>query len=245
MENNRRNFLKKSALLGLAGLAANLVSEEKLNTLTGIVRESNDGGKFSLPALPYAHDALEPFIDAQTMQIHHGKHHQAYVDKLNAALVNYKGDQTFEGLFSKASKIDVALRNNGGGHYNHSLFWQFMKANPKGEANLPVGKLADTIIADFNTFEIFKKEFSEKSLKIFGSGWCWLIEQKGKLKIITTPNQDNPLMDCATEKGKPLLCLDVWEHAYYLKYQNKRADYISAWWNVINWQQCENQFISE
>lgn len=245
MENERRNFLKKSALFGLAGLASNLISEEKLNALDNLAAKSNDGGKYSLPALPYAYNALEPFIDEETMKIHHDKHHQAYVDKLNKALETYQGDSTFEGLFSQASKLDVALRNNGGGHYNHSLFWQLMKANPKGEVNLPIGKLGDAIIAEFNTFDIFKKEFSEKSTKIFGSGWCWLIEQKGKLKITTTPNQDNPLMDCVTDKGKPILCLDVWEHAYYLKYQNKRADYISGWWNVVNWQQAENQYISE
>lgn len=242
MDNKRRDFLKKSALLGLAGLAANLVGEEKLNALENF---TGDGGKYSLPKLPYAYNALEPFIDEQTMQLHHTKHHQAYVDKLNKALETYTGDSKFEGLFSQASKIDAALRKNGGGHYNHSLFWQLMKPNPNGETNLPTGKLGDAIIAEFNTFEIFQKEFTEKATKIFGSGWCWLIEtDKGKLKITTSPNQDNPLMDCATDKGKPILCLDVWEHAYYLKYQNKRADYISGWWKVVNWQQAENQFIS-
>lgn len=242
MDNKRRDFLKKSALLGLAGLATNLVGEEKINALNKL---TSDGGKYSLPKLPYAYNALEPFIDEQTMQIHHTKHHQAYVDKLNKALETYNGDQSFEGLFSKASKIDPALRNNGGGHYNHSLFWQLMKANPTGEANLPAGKLENAIIAEFNTFEIFKKEFTEKATKVFGSGWCWLIEAKGKLKIVTTSNQDNPLMDCVSEKGKPILCLDVWEHAYYLKYQNKRADYIAGWWNVINWQQAESQYTAE
>jgi Fe-Mn family superoxide dismutase len=242
MDNKRRDFLKKSALLGLAGLATNLVGEEKLNALNNF---SNDGGKYSLPKLPYAYNALEPYIDEQTMTLHHTKHHQAYVDKLNKALEAYSGDQKLEALFAQASKIDPALRNNGGGHYNHSMFWQLMKANPKAEANLPTGKLMDAIINEFNTFDIFKKEFADKSTKVFGSGWCWLIDQKGKLKITTTPNQDNPLMDCVTDKGKPILCLDVWEHAYYLKYQNKRADYISGWWNVVNWQQAEHQFVSE
>lgn len=242
MDNKRRDFLKKSALLGLAGLATNLVGEEKLNALNNF---SNDGGKYTLPKLPYAYNALEPFIDEQTMTLHHTKHHQAYVDKLNKALETYSGDQKLEALFAQASKIDPALRNNGGGHYNHSMFWQLMKANPKAEANLPAGKLMDAIISEFNTFDIFKKEFAEKSMKVFGSGWCWLIDQKGKLKISTTPNQDNPLMDCAADKGKPILCLDVWEHAYYLKYQNKRADYISGWWNVVNWQQAEHQLVSE
>jgi Fe-Mn family superoxide dismutase len=245
MDNKRRDFLKKSALLGLAGLAGNLIGEEKLNALEDIASKTGDGGKYTLPALPYDYNALEPFIDAQTMQLHHDKHHQAYVDKLNAALNNYKGDQSWNGIFSQASKIDPAIRNNGGGHYNHSMFWQLMKANPKGEPNLPQVKLEQAIKSNFKSFDDFKKEFSEKAVKIFGSGWCWLIEQDGKLKITTTPNQDNPLMDCATDKGKPVLALDVWEHAYYLKYQNKRADYISAWWNVINWQQAENQYISK
>jgi superoxide dismutase, Fe-Mn family len=254
MDDKRRDFLKKSALLGLAGLAGNLVGENKLSALNDLAAKAGDGGKYSLPQLPYDYNALEPFIDAPTMQLHHGKHHQTYVDKLNAALNNYKGDQTWNGIFSQASKIDPAIRNNGGGHYNHSLFWQLMKANPKGEPNLPQGKLAEAITADFKTFDDLKKEFSEKAAKIFGSGWCWLILQdarpddpagRGKLKITTTPNQDNPLMDCAAEKGKPILALDVWEHAYYLKYQNKRADYISAWWNVINWQQAENQLTSK
>src|ERR1051325_4427465 len=140
MDNKRRDFLRKSALLGLAGIAGNLVSKDQLNALDDLALRAGDGRKFTLPALPYDYNALEPFIDAQTMQIHHDKHHQAYVDKLNAALTNYKGDQTWNGIFSQASKIDVAIRNNGGGHYNHSLFWQLMKANPKGEANLAQGK---------------------------------------------------------------------------------------------------------
>jgi superoxide dismutase, Fe-Mn family len=244
MDNKRRDFLKKSALLGLAGLAGDLIGENKLSVLDDLAK-AGDGGKFSLPALPYEYNALEPFIDGQTMQIHHGKHHQAYVDKLNAALTNYKGDQSWNGIFSQVSKLEPAIRNNGGGHYNHSLFWQLMKANPKGEPNLPKGKLAEAINADFRSFEEFKKEFSEKAAKIFGSGWCWLILQDGKLKITTTANQDNPLMDCAADKGKPVLALDVWEHAYYLKYQNKRVDYISAWWNVVNWQQAEDQLVSK
>jgi superoxide dismutase, Fe-Mn family len=244
MNNDRRDFLKKSTLLGLAGLAGKLVSEEKLEVLNEIAK-AGEAGKFSLPALPYPHNALEPFIDKQTMELHHGKHHQAYVDKLNAALESYKGDMSWTGLFSQVSKLDPAIRNNGGGHYNHSLFWQLMKANPEGKPNLPVGKLAEAINKDFKSFEEFKKEFSEKATKIFGSGWCWLIDQNGKLKIITTPNQDNPLMDLCAEKGKPILALDVWEHAYYLKYQNKRADYISSWLAIVNWEEAENQLVSK
>ncbi len=259
MENDRRDFLKKSGLLGLAGVANTLLSNEKLELMENFANKINDGGKFSLPALPYAYNALEPFIDAQTMEIHHTKHHQAYVDKLNKALETYKGDQTWSGLFSQISKLDVAIRNNGGGHYNHSLFWQLMKATPiaigaDSKPNLPTGKLAEDITSNFKSFDDFKKEFSEKATKIFGSGWCWLIVQdarpdepfgRGKLKITTTANQDNPLMDVASEKGKPVLALDVWEHAYYLKYQNKRADYITNWWNIVNWEQAETQFLAK
>lgn len=243
MSDNRRDFLKKSALLGLAGLAGNLIGKEKLNTIDSLAEISADGGKYTLPTLPYKYNALEPFIDAQTMEIHHTKHHQAYVDKLNKALESYKGDTSFAGLFLNASTLDPAIRNNGGGHYNHSLFWQLMQANPSGKKITPDGKIAELINRDFQSFENFQKEFTEKAMKVFGSGWCWLIETlprsdspaKGVLKIITTANQDNPLMDVATEKGRPLLALDVWEHAYYLKYQNKRIDYINNWWNVVNW----------
>ncbi len=249
MENDRRDFLKKSALLGLVGLTANLIGKDKLNAIEDLTQKINDGGKFTLPALPYAYNALEPFIDAQTMEIHHSKHHQAYVDKLNKALENYKGDTTWTGLFSQASKLDASIRNNGGGHFNHSLFWQLLKANPTGSVNLPSGKLMEAIVKNFKSFDDFKKEFSEKATKIFGSGWCWLIVQSSApgdqsgipaLKIMTTANQDNPLMDVATENGKPILALDVWEHAYYLKYQNKRADYINNWWNIVNWQTADN-----
>lgn len=244
---DRRDFLKKSAFLGLAGLATKLVSEEKLNVIEELGSKSADGGKYTLPALPYAYDALEPFIDKQTMELHHGKHHQAYVDKLNAELdkADHKileSPYTFENIFKVASKVQPALRNNAGGHYNHMLFWQMMKANPEGKPNIPEFQLADAINRDFKSFDEFKKEFGEKALKIFGSGWCWLIEQNGKLKITTTPNQDNPLMDVAADKGRPVLGLDVWEHAYYLKYQNKRIDYINNWWNVVNWQNANTQF---
>lgn len=233
MSDSRRDFLKKSTLLGLAGIAGNIIGEEKLKTLDQIAWMNE--GEATLPALPYAYNALEPFIDAQTMEIHHSKHHKAYVDKLNAALTSYKGDKNLVSLFAQISKLDVSIRNNGGGYYNHSLFWNLMQPNKEGKKIMAEGKIAEAITKDFQSFENFQKEFTDKASKIFGSGWCWLIEQEGKLKITTTPNQDNPLMDIASEKGKPLLALDVWEHAYYLKYQNKRADYISNWWNVVNW----------
>jgi len=234
MSDSRRDFFKKSALLGLAGLAGNLVSEEKLKTIEEIA-SFGSFTEITLPELPYAYDALEPFIDKQTMEIHHKKHHQAYIDKLNIALKGFKNEMSITGLFSEISKSDSAIRNNGGGHYNHSLFWQLMKANPTGIKLVPEGKIAESINRDFQSFENFQKEFTEKATKNFGSGWCWLIEQNGKLIITTTSNQDNPLMDVVAEKGKPLLALDIWEHAYYLKYQNKRADYINNWWNVVNW----------
>jgi Fe-Mn family superoxide dismutase len=234
MSDSRRDFFKKSALLGLAGLAGNLVSEEKLKTIEEIA-SLGSFTEITLPELPYAYDALEPFIDKQTMEIHHKKHHQAYIDKLNIALKGFKNEMSITGLFSEISKSDSAIRNNGGGHYNHSLFWQLMKANPTGIKLVPEGKISESINRDFQSFENFQKEFTEKATKNFGSGWCWLIEQNGKLIITTTANQDNPLMDLVAEKGKPLLALDIWEHAYYLKYQNKRADYINNWWNVVNW----------
>ena len=244
---DRRDFFKKIGLLSLTGIATKLVSNEQLNALEMIANEGMQNTPFTLPALPYAYNALEPVIDEQTMKIHHTKHHQAYVDKLNKALENTGGKFVLEEAFKTISKADAAIRNNGGGHYNHSLFWQLMKPTPtnvsaNSKENKPVGKLSESIIKDFKSFDDFKKEFSERSAKIFGSGWCWLIEQEGKLKITTTPNQDNPLMDVTSEKGKPILALDVWEHAYYLKYQNKRADYIANWWNIVNWEKAEELF---
>jgi len=226
-------------LLSLGGLAAKAISSEKLQELEKLSGENFIQGSFTLPALPYAYDALEPFIDKQTMEIHHGKHHQAYVDKLNEFISGRKN------LYSSDIEIvckDIsndalpALRNNGGGHYNHSLFWSLMKENKDGKPNVPTGKIADAINASFTSFEEFKKQFAEAGMKRFGSGWAWLIVEKGKLKICSTPNQDNPSMKLAEVKGKPVLTLDVWEHAYYLKYQNKRVEYINNWWNVVNWE---------
>jgi Fe-Mn family superoxide dismutase len=244
---DRRDFLKKSALLGFGSLAGSLIGRDKIETIEQLLMRNFDGAKFTLPALPYAYDALEPWIDKQTMEIHHNKHHQAYVDKLNAELE--KADPkilsapfTFENIFNVAGKVSPGLKNNAGGHYNHSLFWQLMRSNPEGKQNLPEGKLSEAINRDFKTFDDFKKEFTEKSSKLFGSGWCWLIQQNGKLKVVTTANQDNPAMNIDVEKGKIILGLDVWEHAYYLKYQNKRADYINNWWNVVNWKKAEELF---
>jgi Fe-Mn family superoxide dismutase len=189
---------------------------------------------FSLPALPYAYDALEPHIDARTMEIHYTKHHQAYVNNLNAAiekapeLQGKSLDDLMRGINSVPEAVRAAVRNNGGGHWNHSMFWELMGANKGGE---PKGKLADAIKSAFGDFSKFKEQFAAAGTGRFGSGWAWLINDGGKLSITSTPNQDNPLMDGKTA----ILGLDVWEHAYYLKYQNKRPDYIAAWWNVVNW----------
>ena len=195
---------------------------------------------FTLPALPYAPDALEPHIDAQTMQIHHGKHHQAYVDNLNKAIAGTEHEnKTLEQLVAAAGKISPAVRNNGGGHWNHSFFWEILKKDGGGA---PSGKLADAINASFGTFDAFKEKLNNAGMTRFGSGWAWLIAKDGKLEVSSTPNQDNPLMDVAEVKGTPILGVDVWEHAYYLKYQNKRADYLNAFWNVVNWKKVEEHF---
>lgn len=190
---------------------------------------------FQLPDLPYAHDALEPYIDKMTMEIHHGKHHGAYVTNLNKGIEGTDwASKPIDEILASISKLPVAVRNNGGGHYNHSLFWKWMK--PKG-GGTPVGDLATAINENFGSFEKFKEQFTSAGMGRFGSGWAWLIKQHDKLVISSTPNQDNPLMDIAEVRGVPILGLDVWEHAYYLKYQNRRADYIDAWWNVVNWEE--------
>jgi Fe-Mn family superoxide dismutase len=189
---------------------------------------------FELPPLSYGFDALEPHIDAQTMQIHHDKHHAAYVTNLNKALEgNEAANLTLEQLMKNISKYPAAVRNNGGGHFNHSMFWQLLKANGGGN---PSGNVADAINRDFTSFDKFKEQFANAGITRFGSGWAWLIvSADGKLQVTSTPNQDNPLMDVAEGKGTPILGMDVWEHAYYLKYQNRRPEYITAFWNVVNW----------
>ncbi len=196
---------------------------------------------FELPALPYASDALEPHIDQQTMEIHHGKHHAAYVTNLNKALEGKEGaDSSLEEINKNISKYPVAVRNNGGGHYNHSLFWTVIGPNGDGA---PQGELAEAINAAFGSFEDFKTKFAEAGATRFGSGWAWLIVgADGKLAVTSTPNQDNPLMDVAEVQGTPILGMDVWEHAYYLKYQNRRPDYIAAFWNVVDWNAVAERF---
>ena len=195
---------------------------------------------FTLAPLPYAHDALEPHIDTLTMQIHHGKHHQAYVDNLNKAIAGTENEnKTLEQLVAAAGKISPAVRNNGGGHWNHGFFWDSLD---KSGGGAPSGKLADAITAAFGSFDAFKEKFAQAGMTRFGSGWAWLIVKDGKLEVSSTPNQDNPLMDVAEVKGTPILGVDVWEHAYYLKYQNKRAEYLAAFWNVVNWNKVADRF---
>jgi Fe-Mn family superoxide dismutase len=193
---------------------------------------------FKLPDLPYSHDALEPYIDAKTMEIHHGKHHGTYVDKLNGAVEGTEfADKTIEEILKNINDLpeDIrqAVRNNGGGHYNHSLFWQWMSPDGGGS---PEGELGNIVSKVFGSFEQFKDEFAKAATGRFGSGWAWLVQNEdGNIEVTSTANQDSPI----SSGQKPLLGLDVWEHAYYLKYQNKRPDYIEAWWNVVNWDSVE------
>jgi superoxide dismutase, Fe-Mn family len=234
----RRTFIKTVPLsIPLAGatggLAENLIFQTKnQNTIMA----------FELPALPYAHSALEPHIDTKTMEIHHGKHHQAYVTNLNNAVAADPKAQgkTIEDLVANISKYAPAIRNNGGGHWNHSFFWQIMSPTGGGE---PKGEIAFAINGAFGSFENLKKEFATAGTTRFGSGWAWLcVDANKNLFVSSTPNQDNPLMDVAEKKGTPLLALDVWEHAYYLHYQNRRPDYIAAFWSVVNWEEVNNRF---
>jgi Fe-Mn family superoxide dismutase len=196
---------------------------------------------FELPKLPYDYSALEPHIDARTMEIHHSKHHNAYVTNLNAAIAGTDAENlSIEDICKKISKYPMPVRNNGGGHFNHSLFWSILGIN--NGAN-PTGKLMDAINADLGGMDKLKEDFNKAATTRFGSGWAWLCVENGKLKICSTPNQDNPLMDVVTDcNGTPILALDVWEHAYYLNYQNRRPDYISAFWNVVNWDEVSRRY---
>ena len=217
---SRRKFV--AALTAAVPLVASAKNISSFNELT-----------FSQVKLPYAYSALEPHIDAQTMEIHYTKHHTAYIKNVNDAIaadkINYATEKEF---FANASKLSAKAKNNGGGAWNHNFFWEVMKPNGGGT---PSGKIADAINGAFGSFDKFKEQFSNAGKDRFGSGWAWLVNDNGKLKVGSSANQDNPLMDSSELKGTPLLALDVWEHAYYLKYQNKRPDYIAAWWNVVNW----------
>ncbi len=200
--------------------------------------------QFTLPPLPYPTDALEPYIDKATMEIHHGQHHAAYVRNLNAQIGNFPELEglSLEAVQRQISGFNSAVRNNGGGHFNHSLFWRLMA--PEGQRGKPSAALESAVKSDFTSMDAMKKLFDQESLSRFGSGWVWLIvTPEKKLKICSTPNQDNPLMDIpGIERGTPILCIDVWEHAYYLKYQNRRAEYVSNWWNVVNWNEVSKLF---
>ena len=229
MKTTRRKFIKdiaQTTAMATVGSSLLLHSSELLAMGAPALQ-------FSQVTLPYALNALEPNIDALTMEIHYGKHHAAYIKNVNEAIaaekISFENEHQF---FSNISKLSAKARNNGGGAWNHNFFWQVMKPNGGGA---PTGKTADAIQGSFGSFEKMKEQFTDAAMKRFGSGWAWLVNDGGKLKIGSTPNQDNPLMDVSELKGTPLLAIDVWEHAYYLKYQNKRADYIANWWNTINW----------
>lgn len=237
MKNNRREFIKKGAILTAAAAGLSSIG----NKLFSEMVPSGETSPFKLPTLPYDYAALEPHIDTQTMQIHHDKHHAAYVNNLNKALAENKIENiSLDDLIRNVSKYPVAVRNNAGGHWNHSMFWSLMKA---GGGENPSGEIVRVIEDSFGSAEEFKTKFNEAALSRFGSGWVWLVAKKGKLIIGSTPNQDNPLMDVSEIKGTPVLCLDVWEHAYYLKYLNKRVDYVNAWWNLVNWEEVNRLLI--
>ena len=244
VKNQRRNFLKttaKGAIITAVG--SSLISDVIAGSIPkGSGAIQNGISEFAQSPLPYAYNGLENIIDATTMEIHYSKHAAAYTKNLNEA-VKAEGSQnkTLEEILFTISKYSPKMRNNGGGHYNHEMFWRCMRANRTD--NKPSGKLMDHINQNFNSFENFKTLFSDAGKTRFGSGWAWLyIDSAKKLKIGSTPNQDNPLMDVSEIKGLPLLCLDVWEHAYYLKYQNRRPEYIQNWWNVVNWDYVESRF---
>ena len=238
----RRKFLTSLSLFSLAvGGEKVLGISNKINSFTNN-EGRNNMAKFELPALQYGFDALEPHIDARTMEIHHGKHHAGYVANLNKAVegTDLEG-KSLEDLLKDISKYPAAVRNNGGGHYNHSLFWTIMGPNKGGQ---PSGELAEAMNSAFGSFDKFKEQFSAAAATRFGSGWAWLVVTSDGLKVTSTPNQDNPLMDVSEVKGTPILGIDVWEHAYYLHYQNRRPDYVSAFWNVINWDEVAKRFAS-
>lgn len=246
MDNNttsRRSFLAGAAAVVAAAWAVPVIGQTTTSSEAAKSGTTPEGGAFKLPPLPYAYDALEPHIDVQTMHIHHDKHHQGYVDKLNAAVAKESSlaGKSVEDLLRNIDSVPEAIRtdvrNNGGGHANHTMFWEIMTP---GGAKEPTGELADAIKAAFTDFDGFKKAFEEAGAKRFGSGWAWLVKPKGqsKLEVISTANQDSPLL----EGHEPIMGNDVWEHAYYLKYQNKRPDYLKAWWNVVNWDKVAERY---
>lgn len=232
----RRKFIKRSAILTAGALAYSSSS-----IASSLVLSDDIKSEFWFPKLNYGYKDLEPHIDALTMEIHHTKHHQAYVNNLNKAIeTEHIENRSLKNILHNISQYSTVIRNNAGGHYNHSLFWKLMKPNGGGN---PSGQLLEVINSSFGSVDNFKTQFSEAAKKVFGSGWAWLVVgEDHKLKIGTTPNQDNPLMDVSAFKGKPILALDVWEHAYYLKHQNKRIDYINSFWNVVNWEEVQGLY---
>jgi len=238
----KREFLKTSSILTVGALTVPMSSCKSGGESPQQVENTKSFTPFALPQLPYAFEALEPSIDKMTMEIHHGKHHAGYVRKLNAALESHAlAGKSLDDIVSSVGPDDAAIRNNGGGHYNHSLFWEIIKP---GESQMPYGKLSDAINSNFGSFEKLKEEFSTAAATRFGSGWAWLsLDSNNKLFVSSTPNQDNPLMSkLVSTPGHPILGLDVWEHAYYLKYQNKRKDYISNFFNIINWEEVARRY---
>ncbi len=233
MKTTRRKFIGDSLKITLATVAgSSLIAEGACSPATQ-AQPFNSAFQFAQLPLPYAKEALEPSIDAMTMDIHYSKHHAAYIKNVNDAIVAENIlHQTESDFFTNASKLSAKARNNSGGAWNHNFFWMVMKPSDGG---IPAGKIAEAINGSFESLEKFKEQFTQAAKARFGSGWVWLVSDNGKLKIGSTPNQDNPMMDDSSLKGIPLLGLDVWEHAYYLKYQNKRNEYIANWWNVVNW----------
>jgi Fe-Mn family superoxide dismutase len=243
-KHSRRTFIGNTAKAGLAISTVAMIPSYLKANHTGAVAAGLWATGFEQDALPYAYNALEPVIDAQTMELHYSKHASSYAKNLREAAAAEKIDTSkpLEDVLASVSKYSTKVRNNGGGHYNHELFWKSMTA--KGQEK-PSGKLLSAIEKEFGSFDTFKTKFSDAAKNRFGSGWAWLLlDEKKKLVIGSTPNQDNPLMDVSDVKGFPLLGLDVWEHAYYLKYQNKRPDYIEAWWKVVNWDFVQKRFES-
>jgi Fe-Mn family superoxide dismutase len=238
---SRRKFVKDSLkATAITALGAPLILDSSVAHANQLA-EATSTFLFTQVALPYSYQALEPNIDAMTMDIHYNKHHAAYIKNINDAIaaenISYATEMEF---FTNASKLSSKARNNSGGVWNHNFFWQIMKPNSGG---VPAGKAGDTITAAFGSFDKFKEQFTQAAMTRFGSGWAWLVNDNGKLKIGSTPNQDNPMMDVSELKGTPLLGLDVWEHAYYLKYQNKRNEYLANWWNTINWDEVAKRMV--
>ena len=242
MSSSRRKFIEKSlkatliTTIGVPGIshAKQLFTPTSNPSVGSLQTEKPVKIQFAQISLPYAYNALEPNIDSMTMDIHYNKHHAAYIKNVNDAIaaenIDFASEKDF---FASASKLSPKARNNGGGAWNHNFFWQVM--TPQSQGGAPTGKILDAINGAFGSFDKFKELFTQSAMTRFGSGWAWLVSDNGKLKIGSTPNQDNPLMDNSDVKGTPLLALDVWEHAYYLKYQNKRNEYVGNWWNVVNW----------